>query len=45
MFKEIETFYFQEKRGARGGGGEGVKTKLGKKFLRKRIPKRSARAK
>ena len=32
MFKEIETFYFQEKRGARGGGGGGGKDKTGKKI-------------
>lgn len=48
MFKEIETF-ISKKKGAsvcvQGGGGEGVKKKLRKKCLRKRITELPASAK
>ena len=53
MFKEIETFISKKKRasvcvgGGRGGGvvAEGVKKRLRKKFLRKRITELPASAK
>ena len=49
MFKEIETFISKKKGGhvcvCVGGGGEGVKKKLRKKFLRKRITELPASAK
>ena len=51
MFKEIETFISKKKGGhvcvcvCVGGGGEGVKKKLRKTFLRKRITELPASAK
>ena len=48
MFKEIETFISKKKGasvGVRGGGGQGVKKKQRKKYLRKRITELPASAK